>query len=149
MKKSRITTVIDNLNTTWTRNNFFLHWHKNAQKAVLRIKENKRDQPVSEIHFCASIFSQIKKNCWCQVGQIFCELIGFSAKEFFSHEIFGHHDHVKVLLHLTYSNLSKVYIRVRWGKMGRKRKSTVEKEDTTHCPLEVIVGQECKNANPG
>lgn len=56
---------------------------------------------------------------------------------------------MKVLLHLIYSNLSKVYVRVRWGKMGRKRRSTAEKENTTHCPLEVIVGQECKNANPG
>lgn len=33
--------------------------------------------------------------------------------------------------------------------MGKKGKSTMEMEDRTNCPLEVIVGRECSNANPG
>lgn len=148
MKKSRITTIRDILNTAWTRNIFFLYWHKNTQKVVLRRKENKRNQPVSEIYFCAPSCSQIKKNCWCQVGQISCELIGFSAKEFNSQEIFGHCYNVKILLYPTYSKLSKAYIRVRWGKVGKKGKSSMEKEETTRWLLEIIVGQECNSANP-
>lgn len=82
------------------------------------------------------------------MGQISCELIGFSVKDFISEEISGHHYHVKILLHLTYSNLSKAY-GVSWAKVVEKGKSTMEKEDRTNCPLEVVVGQEYSKATTG
>lgn len=80
---------------------------------VLRRKKKKRNQPVFEIYSCPPICSRIKKNCWCQVGQVSCELIGFSAKGFISQEISGHHYHVKILCYPTYVNLSRAYIRGR------------------------------------